>query len=373
MLPLLLLCILISVYLPAEICGALYVLKSEDGVQLECNRSFNNNQPAVWYQTGEDHTYQLEKMKNPAQCASNKVQVPGSGVFACHSSTGTDLCSSDSAPRSSIIIRQICHYDFFIVARRHEGNTTRKKKSDQRLRQELGSQEIADASLSSRKCRSEKLEPDEEDGKNCTDSSAQRTHKEEREPTQDSSDEITKPERKNITLPCNFTTDGSPFILYWIRAAEHAQCLYSVAGVDHEPRFNEHCCVHEEKNPRIHNHSDKHISAKIQKHNIEIKNATSSDSGHYLCIGARLIKQPYQWEIVRNISLLVEKKNGTKGVHEGSPYAVGMKDKDASATEPYYASVKTPRAPEYSLLEASTVTAPKSKTETSTVYALAQM
>ncbi|KAJ1181758.1 hypothetical protein NDU88_006958 [Pleurodeles waltl] len=423
MLPFVLLYIVISVYSPSGVCGDLYVLKNEGNVQLECNRSFNNIQSAVWYQTG-DHGFHLDLM-NTTKCGSNKVEVAGSGMFACHS-TGTDLCSS--APPSKYIV-EICEYDFFLVIKRNKGTV-----SDEEMRMTKVNRNADQIQMESSGAVSDEGVRMTKVNRNADqiqmESSAQETQRKARKSTPDRPDVLKKSESTNITLSCNFTSEGSPFILYWIRTAEQTQCLYSYAFEDHTFRiqFNEHCCVHREPIRRIYNHSDTHASSRIQKHNIEIRNATPSDSGHYLCIGARLKVKHHQWEIVRNISLHVEKKNVTKVDHEGnellknmliaigsvalisglivclillmrhkskgkedtgscrntdhpgapendecSPYAVGMKDKDDSAPEAYYSTVKETHAPEYSLLEASKVTAPKPKGEISTVYALARV
>ncbi|XP_035191649.1 uncharacterized protein LOC118172082 [Oxyura jamaicensis] len=117
----------------------------------------------------------------------------------------------------------------------------------------------------------------------------------------------------NITLSCEFETtcSGECFALYWIRAAKTSECIFSLANEAGTSRltYNEHCCIDEDIRGRLLNNTD--FSSTDKKSNVTILNATSSDSGEYLCIVTIWTNGKHVWRVANNLSVEVRKDKAT--------------------------------------------------------------
>ncbi|XP_030046266.1 uncharacterized protein LOC115460640 [Microcaecilia unicolor] len=115
---------------------------------------------------------------------------------------------------------------------------------------------------------------------------------------------------KNIILPCTFNRFNQHYALCWLKYANE-ECIYFFTNVDGE---NVHDFVDEIIQKRIHRMNSLNESTSyepIQNHSIEIRNATASDSGMYLCLVSIWMQNKFEWKTISNFSVHVDGKTKT--------------------------------------------------------------
>ncbi|XP_053573512.1 uncharacterized protein LOC128663282 [Bombina bombina] len=116
-------------------------------------------------------------------------------------------------------------------------------------------------------------------------------------------------ENQTVTLSCEFNKSNLKFVQFWISDNSNygRQCLSSVAlDESYDIKFNKHCCVSKTIQDRINVWNGSSFNDKVQKHYLELKNVTASDSGRYLCF----IIYQNNLTLVSNTTLQVHETHG---------------------------------------------------------------
>ncbi|XP_054858876.1 uncharacterized protein LOC129345674 isoform X2 [Eublepharis macularius] len=116
-------------------------------------------------------------------------------------------------------------------------------------------------------------------------------------------------EKGNFTLSCEVEIKhkSKTFALYWIKDTSPSACLLSASNEGNHGSnlsFDVNCCVDPTVKERRDNHSVISDDRKIN-HTLTIFNATSSDSGMYLCV-VTAWEHKHVWKIAYNVSIEVE-------------------------------------------------------------------
>nr|XP_060611884.1 uncharacterized protein LOC132762717 [Anolis sagrei ordinatus] len=122
-------------------------------------------------------------------------------------------------------------------------------------------------------------------------------------------------EEQNLSLPCKFELEKERniFAVYWIKETDESTCLFSASNevASYNLRtfsYDINCCVDAGiKGRRLNNSTPLDVAGLNQSHEITIVNATSSDSGKYLCIVGVFKSHPV-WMIVTNVSVNVQEE-----------------------------------------------------------------
>ncbi|XP_077174482.1 uncharacterized protein LOC143828117 isoform X1 [Paroedura picta] len=113
----------------------------------------------------------------------------------------------------------------------------------------------------------------------------------------------------NLTCELEITPSNTQLALYWFKETTPSRCLFSAADEGNFARnFSEdvNCCVDAAVKQRRTDRT--YVRDRRLHHHLTIANASSSDSGTYLCVVA-IWTSTYEWKIARNVS--VEVKNST--------------------------------------------------------------